>query len=422
MIRIISTLVLILSIILFPPAALALISNNAVPGDATYPIKRFLEDRIYDVASLNSSTKAWFAAARSDKRFDEIKILVNKGKSATVTLNELVAQTNTTVSDISKINNKKERGELLSQVEKSIEKYDQSLKQLGELADKTAKQNEPLPVQTPAPIPTAPVTGGTTVRPTPVPTQTTTTPPVSSSTADHDALESQKAEFERIRRELEEIRKKAEEERKRIEEQRKLDEDTARALEKQRKEEEERRKKEDREKAAQKATVATTTGGSQAGGVQASTTQNPTTSTNTTTTTAGGIGITSLPNARVVDTSGLDDGDQIESPTPTPQATPAESVAQASPAPPACVKPGVPGGLGYNNNTKTASWNATSNTTHYNVRLVIPGGDQHNFDNVTNTWYTFPESLVSAPGNYSWWVDAANDCAAEGMGSTFQVI
>ena len=112
----------------------------------------------------------------------------------------------------------------------------------------------------------------------------------------------------------------------------------------------------------------------------------------------------------------------MDSPASTPQATPTDAVTPTPPAPPACVRPGVPGGLGYNNNTKTASWGATSTATHYNVRLVIPGGDQHNFDNVTNTWYTFSESLVSASGNYSWWVDAANSCGAESAGSTFQVI
>ena len=39
MIKLLSIICLVLAIVLFPPAALALVSNNAVPGDATYPIK-----------------------------------------------------------------------------------------------------------------------------------------------------------------------------------------------------------------------------------------------------------------------------------------------------------------------------------------------------------------------------------------------
>ena len=61
MIRLLSIITLILSIVLFPPASLALISNNAVPGDSIYPIKRFLEDGIYAVASITPGTKAWFS-------------------------------------------------------------------------------------------------------------------------------------------------------------------------------------------------------------------------------------------------------------------------------------------------------------------------------------------------------------------------
>ena len=73
--KIISTFALIIMIVLFPPAALITVSQGAVQGDATYPIKRILEDGIFAVASLNSVSKAWFAAARSDRRFKEFTTL-----------------------------------------------------------------------------------------------------------------------------------------------------------------------------------------------------------------------------------------------------------------------------------------------------------------------------------------------------------
>ena len=121
---------LILAIVLFPPASLAVLSNNAVPGDSTYPIKRGLEDVIYAVASLNPTTKAWFAAARSDRRFQEFNTLIAQGKPSTNTLDELVAQADVTASEIKKIDDPLKKKELIDQYTKTIEKYDQGLQQV----------------------------------------------------------------------------------------------------------------------------------------------------------------------------------------------------------------------------------------------------------------------------------------------------
>ena len=56
MIKLLSIICLVLAIVLFPPAALALVSNNAVPGDATYPIKRALEVAIQPTPVAVSSS------------------------------------------------------------------------------------------------------------------------------------------------------------------------------------------------------------------------------------------------------------------------------------------------------------------------------------------------------------------------------
>ncbi len=160
MARIITVLTLLIALVLFPPATLALISNNAVPGDTTYPIKRFLEDRIYDVVSLNPVSKAWFAAARSDRRFQEVKVLVNLGKQAKVTLRELVSQAETTVDEISKVEDVTRKNQLLDQYQETIEEYKEGLKELKQQAISTP----PLPTATPIPTPT-PIT-----KPLPTPT------------------------------------------------------------------------------------------------------------------------------------------------------------------------------------------------------------------------------------------------------------
>lgn len=128
-VKLLSIISLILVLVLFPPAALALISNNAVPGQATYPIKRGLEDVIYAVASLNSTTKAWFSAARSDRRFTEVKTLLAQGKVADQSLQELVTQTQTAAIQISEVQDPVRKQELINNLSESIQKYNQGLTQ-----------------------------------------------------------------------------------------------------------------------------------------------------------------------------------------------------------------------------------------------------------------------------------------------------
>lgn len=184
MAKILSIVILVLVVALFPPAALALVSNNAVPGDATYPIKRGLENVIYAIASLNPNTKAMFAKARSDRRFQEITVLLTQGKQATQTLNELVAQTQTAADQINQVSDLNDKKQLINKLKDSITKYDQGLSKISQ----TKTKEEPL-------SPSA------TIAPQPVVTpRLTTTPAPNPPSNDIDkTLE----ELERIRKELE---------------------------------------------------------------------------------------------------------------------------------------------------------------------------------------------------------------------------
>lgn len=130
MARLLIIISLVLVLLLFPPAALALISNNAVPGDTTYPIKRSLENIIYSVVSINSVSKAWFSSARSDRRFQEVDVLLSSGKQATQTLDELVEQTQSTADWINRISDQNQKTQLINDLSKSIEKYDAGLEKL----------------------------------------------------------------------------------------------------------------------------------------------------------------------------------------------------------------------------------------------------------------------------------------------------
>lgn len=191
MVKIISIVILVLSLILFPPAALALVSNNAVPGDATYPIKRGLEDVIYAVVSIHPSTKALFAKARSDRRFQEITVLLTQGKEATQTLNELVEQTQTAADQINLVSDLNARKEMIKKLQDSIAKYDEGLSKASQIKPKVSK---PVPPATPLPTSASVVlqpivTPGPTIAPAPNPRD--------------EEIDKTLEELERIRRELE---------------------------------------------------------------------------------------------------------------------------------------------------------------------------------------------------------------------------
>lgn len=252
MIKLLSTLSLILAIALSPPAALAVVSNNAVPGDLTYPIKRRLESMIYAVASLNPTAKTWFAGARSDRRYQEITILATKGKKMKQTLQDLVEQTQITADQISQVSDPAEKEKLINQLSDSIAKYDAGLAQIAGQAKQssTTVPQQPMPtslalVSTPQPniaqpsdseqqSPTAtprsstsprvtatsipqqstqapqvsPAAVPATPKPTPTPSVISSPTPESSSSGsgENDEIERARAELERIKREAEEKR------------------------------------------------------------------------------------------------------------------------------------------------------------------------------------------------------------------------
>lgn len=230
--KLLSTVILILAIILFPPATLALVSNDAVPGDATYSIKRFLEDGIYTVASLNSVSKAWFSAARSDRRFKELSTLILQGKSASNSLNELVAQTDIAAEEIKKVEDPVKKQQLITQLSQSIDKYSQKLDEINspqiavitptntpmpEVTQIPSAANPPSETVKPTKIPTPTAKSPSSPRPTelprPSPSQTTiSSQPPGTVTINPGEADDAKKKFEDIKKKLEEENKKSHEE------------------------------------------------------------------------------------------------------------------------------------------------------------------------------------------------------------------
>jgi len=222
MTRLLNIIILVLALVLSPPAALAVVSNNAVPGDSTYPIKRGLEDIIYTAASLNPVSQAWFAKARSDRRFQEITILITQGKDAKKTLNELVEQTQVTANQISQISDPIQREKLISQLSDSITKYDAGLAQISQIGQPIAStlpqpsSNNPQASTIPAPSVVTQPTNITGLTPLPIisslnsPLPIATPAPVSPAPNQHQTEKNE--QIGKARDELNKIKKKLEEE------------------------------------------------------------------------------------------------------------------------------------------------------------------------------------------------------------------
>ncbi len=145
MVKLLSTIILGLAVVVFPPATLAFISQNAVPGDSTYSIKRKLEEGILAVVSLNPTTKAWFSINVTSRRFAESKTLIERGQSAEITLAELATQTTQATQNIREVQDTGQKVKLATDLHSDIGKY------IVELNQVQTSQPAPLPAPTPPP-------------------------------------------------------------------------------------------------------------------------------------------------------------------------------------------------------------------------------------------------------------------------------
>ncbi len=220
MLKILSTLFLVLILILFPPTTLIIISQNAVKGDSLYPVKRGLETGTLFIVSLTPYTKAYFAVALANRRYEEMSVLLSQGDDADSTIQELVVQAGVAAGDISKVSNANQRSKLIADLSSSIDKYDQGLaKAQEEIAKTNTGQGRPTasfrPVDsgsTPKPSSTNPNESANRSSPqVNIPPRPTQLP----SQSEEEFLR-KKEMLEKARRELEEVKRILEEERRRL--------------------------------------------------------------------------------------------------------------------------------------------------------------------------------------------------------------
>ncbi len=207
MLKVVSIITIILFFILLPPAVLAFASQDSLPGEALYPVKRGLEGGILAIASLNPSTKAWFSLDYTNRRFSEATKLINKGegKKAKSSLNDLVIQTNQVAAEIQIVQDQGQKKKLLVQLNKSINDYKQGLTQIKQPTEKQPTQTTNAnPTNSPSPALPRPQPSSTTFSPTPSATPLAYNPPPppnSLSNIDQDIDETIK-ELDRIEKEL----------------------------------------------------------------------------------------------------------------------------------------------------------------------------------------------------------------------------
>lgn len=215
--------------ILTPLFFIALLSQNSLPGDFLYPVKRGIENSFLAAASVNPTRKAFIHTDLADRRFSEAeKLLLSQADTAP--LNDLVTQVQSTEAAISAADPAKQE-ELTTKVIAQIDSYQAKL-------TNTAQQihNNPAPFSTTATqsqqaLPTQVVTSTKTVTPTPsapastiptateVPNQTAPEASVTVGTAEveeqkrqvEQAVEITKQKLEKVKKDLEEKKKQREE-------------------------------------------------------------------------------------------------------------------------------------------------------------------------------------------------------------------
>lgn len=169
---------------LLPVSTLAFLSQNAVPGDLFYPVKRGLENVVLVASSVHPATKVAFRTDLTEQRFKEAEnLLVIQGQ--TTALTDFVAEFQIIEEELAQISSLEDKQELSDKLIAKIDGYETKLAAVQTQIEQQPVQSEPLPTsfqQAPPPqesTSSTPAPVGQTASPTPfVPTTQQTPQPV----------------------------------------------------------------------------------------------------------------------------------------------------------------------------------------------------------------------------------------------------
>ena len=170
-----------------PVTVLILLSQNAIPGDIFYPIKRSMENVVLAAASVSPTTRVAFRTDLTGRRFDEAEKLL-LARSDTTGLSDFIAELQTTQQEVAVLSSTEEKN---VSTEKLIKKIDEYQAKLVQVQAQTQTQNNAvtpsLPTNTPipssAPIPTITLLPTTQLETTPTPVINITAVSVKNPTA-----------------------------------------------------------------------------------------------------------------------------------------------------------------------------------------------------------------------------------------------
>lgn len=188
--------------ILTPLTLVIAVSQNAVPGDLFYPVKRGIEGVVLAAASVNPTTKVLFKTDLSGRRFIEAYKLL--ARADTSGLDSFIREVETTQATIVTIADPKQKQELQTKLVAKINEYQVTLARV---------QTPPTPprVQQPADIPTqSPIQVITTVPTIPAPPIPVV---VSANPIVQQAISQTQDRLDKIKKEIEEKEKKEKKER-----------------------------------------------------------------------------------------------------------------------------------------------------------------------------------------------------------------
>lgn len=134
-----------------PITVLILLSQNTIPGDLFYPIKRVMENVVLAAATVSPATRVAFRTDLTGRRFDEAEKLLLARKDVTG-LSDFVEEVQTAQQEVSTLSNQESKKDLTEKLIKKIDEYQNKLS-LVQAKTQNKQVAPPLPTNTPIPTP-----------------------------------------------------------------------------------------------------------------------------------------------------------------------------------------------------------------------------------------------------------------------------
>lgn len=116
----------LLLFLLAPATILVLISQNTIPGNFFYPVKRGLENTVLVAASVNPTTKAFFRVDLQARRFSEAeKLLLAKADAAA--LSDFITEIQQTQAAVAQVSDPVKKQELQQKLQEAYSEYEKRL-------------------------------------------------------------------------------------------------------------------------------------------------------------------------------------------------------------------------------------------------------------------------------------------------------